>query len=225
MTPTTSTLTAAALTACVVALPAHADYRYQYIGNPFTVANSEAVSYVDPDTGIPGYNFINYDSESSVTAVLYTHSLLTAGSNLSDVFRFTLTRTDGVIQSVLDFPYPYSGPIDPAAAPGTPANPINEGTFGITAVDASGLPTDWNIAIHFSYRTPTAREFALTFATATASDSVFGGYEGFTSFSGASTSNPGQWSVSAVPEPATVSLLVAGLALVGVMARKRSAPT
>lgn len=214
---------ASALLACVVVSPAHADYRYQYVGNPFTVANWTANAYVDPDTGIPSYEFLNFDTESSVTAVLYTHSLLTAGAGLNDVYRFTLTRNDGVIQEVLEFPYPYFGPIDPTAEPGSPGNPYNIGTLSIGAVDAASLPTDWNMAISFAVSNLTGRQLTVDFLTSTASDSVSGGYEGFSSYSGASTGTPGQWSVSVVPEPAMASLLIAGLALVGATTRKRAA--
>lgn len=210
-----------ALLACVVTSPAHADYRYQYVGNPFPVTNWAAIAYVDPDTGILNYEFADYDTESTVTAVLYTHNLLTEGAGLGDVFRFTLTRHDGTTEEMLEFPYPYSGPIDPTAEPGTPANPLNNGVLRIGGVDAMGLPTDWHIAINFSVRYPTGRELSLNIATSTASDSVSGGYEGFSSFSGASTGNSGRWLISAVPEPATASLLIAGLALVGVTSRKR----
>lgn len=212
----------ATLLACVLVAPARADYRYQYAGNPFTVANWTANAYVDPDTGIPIYEFANYDSESSVTAVLYTHSLLTVGSGLGDVFRFTLTRNDGVIQDVLEFPYPYFGPIDPLAEPGSPGNPYNNGFLSIGAVDAAGLPTDWNIAITFAVSYPTGRQLTLNLVTSTTVDSVSGGYEGFSSYSGASNGTPGQWSVSVVSEPATPSMLIAGSALLWARARRRS---
>ena len=99
----------------------------------------------------------------------------------------------------------------------------DSGTLSIGAVDAASLPTDWNMAISFAVSNLTGRQLTVDFLTSTASDSVSGGYEGFSSYSGASTGTPGQWSVSVVPEPAMASLLIAGLALVGATTRKRAA--
>lgn len=210
-----------ALLGCALISPAHADYRYQYVGNPFTVKNWSAIAYVDPDTGILNYEFLDYDTESIVTAVLYTHIPLTVGSGLGDVFRFTLTRHDGATEEMLELPYPYAGPVDPAAEPGTPSNPLNNGVFSIGGVDADGLPTSWNMAINFSVRYPTGRELSMNIATSTASDSVSGGYEGFYSYSGASVGNSGRWVVSTVPELTTAALLIAGLLLIGGTSRKK----
>lgn len=202
------------LSVATIGLPslAQAEYRYEYHGNAVTV------------TSVSGFDPITTVHDAPVNLVAYTPSLLTTGATLADVTRFSMSGDTWDIADPLIHPYPppaVSFPDDPNACEGCVGNPYNIATFQIGAVNASGLPTAWNIGIDFSYTAPTGREFVNRYATSTQLDSISGGYYIF-SFAGSLANSPGVWTVSAVPEPATpVMFLLGTVTLVFVARRKR----
>jgi len=103
-------------------------------------------------------------------------------------------------------------------------NPNWTMTMNIGAVDANGLPTLWDISLLRQLHTPEGREDISSISTSNNGDSVVGGYETYYFFQGAIAST-GTWTMgpTAVPEPETYAMLLAGLGLVGAVARRRSA--
>jgi len=203
-----------------ISTPARAIYVYQYTGNVFQATEAISICQVDPDACPPPPIVLPpVVFDVFLTAHVYTPTPLVAGTPISTSgLRFSLT-VSGDLFDVLQFPYPY--PVDPSS-PGSPANPNNVGAFYIGAVDLTGLPTEWDLSIDFSYTAPTGRFFFRDFSTSTDLDAVQGGYEGFSDFSGSITGQPGIWTVSEVPEPSTCTMLLACLALLVVMARRRN---
>ena len=201
-----------------ISAPAHAVYIYQYTSNVFQVAEAISICDIDPAACPPPPIVVPppvYDV--LLTANVYSPALLTAGTPISTSgLRFSLAISGG-LSDVLYFPYPY--PVDPSA-PGSAANPNNVGVFHIGAVDLTGLPTEWDISIDFSFSAPTGRFFFRHFSTSTDLDAVAGGYEGFSDFAGSIADQPGVWSVREVPAPSTYALLLAGLGLLAFMLRK-----
>lgn len=215
-------LAAAALAAvaCLWPAPARADVEYVYTGNIFPVTEQDLV--LDE---FGHYQTVTTVTPAFVRAVIDSPVALQAGATFGPGISFTLSRyqlftagTPSLLQT-LYAPYPFSGPFDP---PGTPGNPNQVVTFSIGAVSGAGLPTDWNIGIAQSYSAPTGRAVTDNFATSTALDSMSGGYEGFATYAGALAGQPGTWSVSVVPEPASAPLLLAGLGAVGMALRRRA---
>lgn len=197
---------------------AQATYQYTYTGNIFTTSsttpNWPGEGACNPDPTAPCIT----TREEYVSVKFTSPSLLTSGASLSDIPAFTLTASD----RILPYPYPYPSQ-DPVGGPGDPAHPNYGGVFDIFAVDANGLPTDWNISIDYNYRAPTARLWQSFIKTSTTQDITYGGYEGFLDYLGQLDNNPGTWSVTtAVPEPETYAMLLAGLGLIGFTARKRN---
>jgi hypothetical protein len=209
-----------AILASAVSADARADYQYLYTGNTFTVV---ADSIVEIGPGVFENQRTTYDAH--ITATLITSNLLTNGSNLDDVTKFSVTLNqdfNGIsVQQILYYPYPFAGPLDP---PGTSGNPNNVPVFNIAAVDAAGLPAAWDISIDNEYVVPTGRHFHSFYQTSNGLDLALGGYEGFFSYSGSLANTPGSWTVSAVPEAQTYVLLLAGLALLGVASRRKARP-
>ena len=200
-----------------VSVPAQAVYIYQYTSNVVHVTESISICDIDPAACPPPPIVVPppvYDV--FLTASVYSPVLLTAGTPISTSgLRFSLAIS-GDLFDVLYFPYPY--PVDPSA-PGSPANPNNVGVFHIGAVDLTGLPTEWDVSIDFSYTAPTGRFFFRYFSTSTDLDTVAGGYEGFSDFAGSIADQPGVWAVREVPEPSTHALLFAGLGLLAFAVR------
>jgi hypothetical protein len=194
----------------VMSAPAQAVYKYEYNGNVFPT--TEWFYYYNPDEPPPFYPYyITYDSK--VTAEVFSPTLLTSGSGFTNGLTFTLTQTSSdYAMYTMTYPYPFPPYY----------NYHEEGVFNIGAVDASGLPTKWDISINYASQATTGRVFSRTFTTSTDLDSVTGGYEGFHYFEGSNANNPGTWTVSAVPEPGIYAMLLAGLGLIGFSARKHS---
>lgn len=192
---------------------AHA-YQYNYVSNVFQV---DFTSFVGGPNGQ-----ITYTQDSVITARIDTPTLLTAGSTWSPGTVIQMRRlVDG--DPWQDLVYPDVN-ADPSFPPGTVWNPNLTATMTIGAVGANGLPTVWDISLQRQLRTPTAREDLSNLFISNTGDSASGGYEGFSVFSGASA-GPGTWTmIAAIPEPETYAMLLAGLGLVGVAARRRSRP-
>lgn len=193
---------------------AHA-YQYNYVSKVFEV---EFTSF----GGGPEVDPITNTLNAVVTAVIDTPTLLTAGSTWSPgtVIQMS-TFVDNAMWHQLVYPDPYA---DPSFPPGTVWNPNLTTTMTIGAVDANGLPTVWDISLQRQLNTPTGREDLRNLFISSTGDSVSGGYYGFSVYSGASV-GPGTWTmgVAAIPEPESYAMLLAGLGLLGVMARRRSA--
>jgi|GEM_PF-2158394 len=193
-----------------------ATYQYTYTGNPFTTTFNSL--FLLPD---PPYVYTTTEYKEEYISVIFTsQSLLSSGSNINDISGFTISVvTDH--DRVLPYPYPYPSPIPDGVTTGSPEHPNYDGIFDIFAVDANGLPTDWNISVDYNYRPPTARLTQTFIKTSTTQDSTYGGYEGFYDYLGQLNNNPGTWSVTAVPEPETYAMMLGGLGLIGVAIHRR----
>lgn len=144
-------------------------------------------------------------------------TLLTGSADLTNIGSFMMGGEttpsfygNGTITGNWVYPYPYQ--VDAYHS---------YGEFQILAVDANGLPTDWNIKMQgdAGYTRHTYSNFETTPTT----DKIYGYSEYGYDWSG-QTTNPGQWSVvsvSVVPEPETYAMLLAGLGLIAYVARRR----
>ena len=196
------------LWACAIAVstfsaPTQATYRYEYTGNTFELEEFNLLESPFP-----------FFSVGRLTAVVFSPTRLTNGSGLTAGLTFSLAGWSG--RAV----YPY--PSVPTQTPGSELNPTNVGTFSIGAVDDSGLPTDWNISINTSFTTFTGRETSIFAVTSTNLDSVSNGFF-IGTMNGSLANSPGVWTVSAVPEPQTYAMVLAGLCLMGYAARRQMA--
>lgn len=191
---------------------AHA-YQYNYVSNVFQV------DYTSVFGGPNGP--ITFQQDSVITARIDTPTLLTAGSTWAPGTVIQMSRiVDDYPFQQLSYPDPNA---DPSFPPGTVWNPNLTVTMSIGAVDANGLPTVWDISLQRSLNTPTGREDRNNLFSSNIGDSASGGYQGFSYYSGASAA-PGIWTLTAaVPEPESYAMLLAGLCLIGVVARGRSA--
>jgi len=193
-----------------------ATYQYTYTGNPFTTTFNSLILLPDPPYA---YTTTEY-KEEYISVIFTSESLLSNGSSINDISGFTISAVNADGGRVLPYPYPYPSP-NPSGEVGTPAHPNYDGIFDIFAVDANGLPTDWNISVDYNYRPPTARLTQTFIKTSTSQDSTYGGYEGLYDYLGQLNNNPGTWSVTAVPEPEIYAMMLGGLGLIGVAIRRR----
>lgn len=214
-------LLASAATLAIAPQLAAASYKYEYTGRIFPVTS---ISPLEVNPTNPTGTLVN---DGSVSAVIYSPTLLSAGNGIPQGVDFSITGNDGFGATTLQYSwleFYNPAPFDPNCGPGTPCHPDNIGTFNIGAVDAAGIPLQWNLGIDYSYRAPTGRLFSRVFMTGTDLDGVSGGYEGFQYFSGTLANAPGTWTVSVVPEPATYAMLLAALGLFGCMRLKHFRP-
>lgn len=195
----------------VSSAPALANYQYTYTGNPFTVTN------IQFNTGEPPpYDTLTSNMEENLSVVFYSPTLLSNTTITGNELPFIITSSDDFLGSL---PFPNPNPIEPGAGLGSPGNPFYIGTFDILSVNSLGLPTDWNISVNFSYNPH--RNIITFLKTTTSQDSVFGSTEGQYEINGELNNNPGQWHISVVPEPETYAYMLSGLALIGLVARRR----
>lgn len=188
---------------------AHA-YQYNYVSQVIPV---EHVAYRSDIT------FTHY---SVITVQIFTPTLLTAGSTWSPdtvIYMNRWSNDNPTHPQSLLYPNPDA---DPTRPPGSVWNPNWTVNLDIGAVDANGLPTVWDISLLRQLHTPEGREDISNITTTNNGDSVVGGYETYYYFEGAITA-PGTWTmgVAAVPEPETYAMMLAGLGLVGAVARRR----
>ncbi|USX24192.1 PEP-CTERM sorting domain-containing protein [Oxalobacteraceae bacterium OTU3CINTB1] len=188
---------------------AHA-YQYNYISEVIPVEF----------TSIRGdFTYIQY---SVITAHIFTPTLLTAGSTWAPGTQIHMYRfSENFAQQALIYPDPSA---DPTFPPGSVWNPNYTVTMNIGAVDANGLPTVFDISLQRQLRTPPGFEDLSNLLVSNTGDRAWGGYETYTTFNGAATM-PGTWTMGAapIPEPETYAMMLAGMALVGAVARRRSA--
>lgn len=201
--------------AATLLLPAaaQADYQYVYTGNPFSVTWT---ALFDPD--LPPALI-----DTTLSAVILSPTKLVAGAGLPGGASFSLTQNAPFyVTETLVYPYPYPPLVDGCGL-GTPCYPFDDAIFNIDAVDASGVPTAWDVGIDFSYRAPTGREYSRSFLTSTGIDSIAGGYEGFSLLAGSLTDHPGTWTVTTIAEPGSAVLLLTALGLMGWLRVRRAA--
>jgi hypothetical protein len=193
-----------ALTLFVISTPAHAIYKYEYTGNVFSTTWTPEFKLGEMQP---------FSVNTVVTAEVFSPALLTSGSGLTNGLTFSLmTQTSpSDFAETMTYPFPY--PYPPSF------NFQEEGIFNIGAIDASGLPTRWNISIERVIAMGPGADHR-TFSTSNDLDIVAGGYEGYIHFAGSIANKPGKWTVSAVPEPGIYAMLLAGLGLIGFAARK-----
>ena len=188
---------------------AHA-YQYNYVSGVIPVEF----------TSIRGdFTFIQY---SVITAHIFTPTLLTAGSAWAPGTEIHMYRfSDDAIQQALLYPDPNA---DPTRPPGSVWNPNYTVTMNIGAVDANGLPTLFDISLQRQLRTPPGFEDLSNLFISDSGARASGGYETYSTFNGAITT-PGTWTmgVAPIPEPETYAMLLAGLGLIGAVARRRRA--
>ncbi|HEY9106273.1 MAG TPA: PEP-CTERM sorting domain-containing protein [Roseateles sp.] len=211
-----SVVLASLLTA--LSLPSHAVYEYHYSGPLFTMTTQRLPW--DPDDPLEGRSF----SEQRISAWLYSDAPLSAGATLADVRSISMAWLPGVgaPQQRIDYPFVPEGPIDPAAPPGSPGNPLIWAEINIVAVDANGLPTAWALLISRDVAYLTGRHDYITLSSSNLQDAVDGGYEAFVSYSGQSSGAAGVWQLAvAVPEPQTCLLMLGGIGVIGLSLRKR----
>ena len=180
-------------------LSAEALYQYEYTSNTIT---GEFFNY-SPVLHIPfeGVLTVSFDSDN----------LLKGGEGLTDISNFAMRFDGDNFDSAMSYPVndPWMGDYYSAV-------------FAVSSVDASGLPTDWDMSINYYYQ-PTGRYKSDTIWTSTGSDGVDGRYGIYYEYSGKSLiSNPGTWTVtSPVPEPQTYVMMLAGLGMIGFVGRRK----
>lgn len=190
---------------------AHA-YEYNYVSKVFQV---EFNSFGGPNGPI------SVLQDGVLTVRIETPTLLTAGSTWAPGMSYQMSRVaNGITGQSLEYP---DTTADPHYAPGTVWNPNLTAIMMIEAVGADGLPTAWNISLQRELTTPTGREDLSDLFSSNTGDRVFGLYVGFHGFHGASD-GPGTWTMAAtaVPEPESYAMLMAGLSLIGAAAHRRS---
>ena len=188
--------------------PAHA-YQYNYVSEVIPVE----FTYIRQNVTLIQY--------SVITAHIFTPTLLTAGSTWAPGTEIHMYRFTGdSMQQALRYPDPNA---DPNAFPGSVWNPNYTVTMNIGAVDANGLPTLFDISLQRQLRTPPFWEDLNNLFISDAGARASGSYETYSIFNGA-TAMPGRWTmgVAPIPEPQTYAMLLAGLGLVGALARRRS---
>lgn len=211
----------------VAALPcgASADYLYTYSSNPFTVQST--IPNFEWQPGAPVPEVLETDALSVLNFYVRSPALLTPGNEITGLSFTTMLKS---LSSVSNF----SGtPMLPdqtefcAVTTGGPDNlceplshgVIRAGSVSIGAMDDNGLPTAWSVALHF---VPLGANFSGDdFFTSNDHDSVFKDHR-FLQVAGDIAGDPGRWSVSVVPEPDTYAMLIGGMAVFGLFARRRS---
>lgn len=203
-------LACAALLATVGAPAMAEDFRYVYVGNDIPIHFSH---FLQP----PDSPYYDYWTTGRIIVELVDDAPLTAGTTLGDVNWFRLS-----VQAAMDPGHHFS-----ISTPLVPGETVCcsywhelSGSLSIGAVDANGLPTDWNIWLQDYYILPTGRHDVTRIATTTASDGFSAGNEdGFSA--GGSGLSGGTWLAMPVPEPSTYALMIAGVGLLGFVARRR----
>ena len=184
-------------------------YQYTYSGSTI---NGTLTNYhvFEPEP------FTTTEDFSGAIFIQFTSpTLLTGSADLTEIGSFMMGGEttpsyygNGTITGNWVYPYPYQV-----------SAYHSYGEFQIFAVDANGLPTDWNIKMQgdAGYTRHTYSNFESTPAT----DKIYGYSEYGYDWSG-ETTNPGQWSVvSVVPEPETYAMLLMGLGMIGYVIRRQ----
>jgi hypothetical protein len=160
--------------------------------------------------------------EVSLNADIYMPltRLLQAGDTLEDVSRFSMTL------NVNDNGYRYSETIFYPHVPycfQCGVHNVTEAALSIGAIGMFALPTDWDFSISRRFILPTGRHDFLELASTDTQDRLYGFYETFTNSTGQLDGARGVWTLAVVPEPATYGLMLAGVGLLALVARRRSA--
>jgi hypothetical protein len=194
----------------LVATPARAAYQYTYTSNVFNVTQQ---------IGNGGEYTFSYDSEGYITIDVLSQTALTAGAALTPDLAFSMTYYGPGFTRTVYSSYPGA---DPSAPGGSINNPYNNASFSIVSVDGAGLPAIWDISVELTMYPVGGRAYTNFIHSSNAEDSVFGGYQGFSEYSGAGSDQRGVWTMAVVvPEPQTYAMLLAGLLLIAYTARRR----
>ncbi len=185
-------------------------YQYTYSGNTITGTLTnyhpfEPQPYVTTED-FTGAIFVSFTSQTLLTGPLDMtgiDSFMMGGETTPSFYG------NGTITGNWVYPYPF------------PTVAYNSyGEFNIYSVDANGLPTDWNIKM-FGDAGYTRHTYS-NFETTPNIDKIYGYSEYGYEWTGETVLNKGQWIVTAVvPEPETYAMLLAGLGMVGFVARRR----
>lgn len=187
----------------------HSAYQYTYSGDTITGTLTQYHIF-EPEP---------YTTTEEFTGAIFLQftspTLLSGPADLTNIGSFMMGGEttpsfygNGSIIGNWVYPYPYQ--VDAYHS---------YGEFQILAVDANGLPTDWNIKLQGD--AGYTRHTYSNFETTPTIDKIYGYSEYGYDWSG-QTTNPGQWSViSVVPEPETYAMLLTGLGLIAYVTRRR----
>ncbi len=185
----------------VLARPAQADwYQYTFTSDVFNV---HSVTY-----RVPGDN--ERDLPGQLRVEFYTWTPLTGPATTADIISYKMTLWGGGPANLDSLTWPLVP--DGCQIPG--GCYTNDSRFSIGALDANGLPTQWDI---FLSRDFLVSGFSETFQIASTQQggSLFrDAYSYYThegSYASAQNSLGGVWTVALVPEPGTYALMLVGL--------------
>lgn len=190
------------------------ELRYHYVSNSFQMR----VENVRADPGAPDqYRFVDVVLNADI--YMPVTRLLQAGDTLEDVSRFTMTLNvnDNGARYGETLLYPFVPYCDQC-----PVERQMEASLTIGAIGMFALPTDWDLFMSRRYILPTGRHDYLELGSTDSQDRLYGFYETFTSSTGQLSGARGVWTLAVVPEPATYGLMLAGVALLGVVARRQA---
>jgi hypothetical protein len=185
-----------------------AQYQYDYYSNFFSGTGTYTVT--DPD-GSPQTLPSLFDG--FIDASIYSPVLLGGGSGLPagatvNIAFYTLgPGRSPELQQTLSYP--------------STGQPDDSLVFSIGAVDGSGLPLEWNIAINSLPLSPSPAQFSGSIFISTHLDGIMATFEG-NSYDGSIANSPGLWQVTVVPEADGRLMLLTGLGLIGLMLHKRT---
>lgn len=184
-----------------LARPAQADwYQYTFTSTAFNV---HSITY-----RVPGDNEWNLPGQLRIE--FYTWTPLTGPATTADIIGYKMTLWGGGPANLDSLTWPLVP--DGCQIPG--GCYTNDSRFSIGALDANGLPTQWDI---FLSRDFLVSGFSETFQIASTqqggslyrdADSYYT-HEG--SYASAQNSLGGGWTVALVPEPGTYALMLVGL--------------
>ncbi|SEK83745.1 PEP-CTERM protein-sorting domain-containing protein [Roseateles sp. YR242] len=193
--------------------PARAEwYQYTFMSDVFNV---HSVSDRAPGTN-------EWDVPAQLRIEFYSWSQLSGSATESDIISYKISIWGGGPANLLSLstPLPESGCFPPGGCY------EYTGNFNVGSFDANGLPTTWNIWLDRYSQVPIAQEFFNLSSSNTGSSLDLRAYSYYSSI-GSVTAQAGElggvWSLAVVPEPASYVLLLAGVVLVGGMARRRRA--
>jgi hypothetical protein len=202
----------AALGVCLLMLggPARADW-YQY------TFNSTAFNIQSFSVRSPGQNEFNVPGQLHIE--FYTWTPLTGPATADDIIGFKMSVWGGGPANLASLTWPLepTGCQIPAGCYETASR------FSIGSLDANGLPTIWDLYLRQDFRTTGFSE-SFAIESSQAGGSLYRDaptyYSNSGSYSTAAGELGGVWTLALVPEPESYALMLAGLLVVGGVARR-----